>query len=110
MDGATVCPPKKRAASCIFHTCKKPSGCSEVVMLYRRSRGRPTACEARCESEACFVEASPSRVLRDGEGTLLFTLGHHCWVHHASLRKAWDCSSEGWLTIELAGTSVLSRK
>jgi hypothetical protein len=24
-----------------------------------------------------FVEASPSRVLRDGEGTSLFTLSHH---------------------------------
>jgi hypothetical protein len=57
-------------ASCIFDTCRKPSGCLEVVLLYRRSRGRPTALEARCESEACFVDRPPalfSNVVEESE-------------------------------------------
>src|SRR6266851_2996284 len=57
-------------ASCIFHTLKESSGCIEGLLVNRRSRGRPTALEARCESEACFVDRPPalfSNVVEESE-------------------------------------------
>jgi hypothetical protein len=57
-------------ASCIFHTLKESSGCIEGWLVNRRSRGRPTALEARWESEACFVDRPPalfSNVVEESE-------------------------------------------
>jgi hypothetical protein len=57
-------------ASCIFHTSKKSSGCIQGLLVNRRSRGRPTALEARRESEACFVDRPPalfSNVVEESE-------------------------------------------